>query len=53
MDKKEGQGSRVGLHWETLGVGAFAMVPENARGGDRGGEGRGVYINVLHQGAPT
>lgn len=44
MDKKEGQGSRVGLHWETLGVGAFAMVPENARGGDRGGEGRGgVY----------
>lgn len=41
IDKKEGQGSRVGLHWETLGVGVFAMVPENARGGDR--RGGGVY----------
>lgn len=39
IDKKEGQGRRVGLHWETLGVGVFAMVPENARGGDRRGGG--------------
>lgn len=33
MDKKEGQGSRVGLHWETLGV-------EMGEGGRAGG---GVY----------
>lgn len=44
IDKKEGQGSRVGLHWETLGVGAFAMAPENARGGDRGGERGGCIL---------
>lgn len=39
IDKKEGQGSRLGLHWETLG--------------EEMGEGGGVYINVLHRGAPT
>lgn len=50
MDKREGgQGSGVRLHWETLGVGVYALLQENGRGG----VGGGVYINVLHQGAPT
>lgn len=40
---KEGQGDGVGLHWETLGVGVFAMGQENTRGGDRQGGGGGVY----------
>lgn len=30
IDQKEGPGSRVGLHWETLGV-------EMGEGGGRGG----------------
>lgn len=40
MDEKEGSGNRVGLHWETLGVGGVATLHENTMGGDGGG---GVY----------
>lgn len=35
IDKKEGQGSRVGLHWETLGL------EMGVKGG--GAVGGGVY----------
>lgn len=35
-------------------MGVFTLLQQNARGGDGvGGGGGGVYINVLHQGAPT
>lgn len=35
-DKRRGGvvGSGVGLHWETLGVGVYALLQENGRGGD-------------------
>lgn len=39
-------------------MGVFTLLQQNARGGDGVGVGGGggggvVYINVLHQGAPT
>lgn len=40
IDKREGQGSGVGLHWETLGVGVYALLQENGRGVD----GRGCIL---------
>lgn len=45
-----GVGSGVGLQWETLGVGVYTLLQENGRGGVGWGS---LYINVLHQGAPT
>lgn len=53
MDKREGSGGGVGLHWETLGVGVYALLQQNGRGGDGVCVCGGAYINVLHQGAPT
>lgn len=54
MDKTRGgdAGCWVGLQWETLGVGVYALLQENGWGGD-GGSGGVSYINVLHRGAPT
>lgn len=34
-------------------MGVYALLQENGRGGDGRGRRGGVYINVLHQGAPT